>query len=104
MNVGDGITMGLVVVGAGFFLAGSLGMLRFPDTFTRLHATTKADNVGLGLVILGLLLQAESFFAVVKLIVIWWLVALSGAAACYLIARTALQDDQRSEDGSRSAV
>jgi multicomponent Na+:H+ antiporter subunit G len=96
MNLGEGITIVLVVVGAGFFLAGSLGMLRFPDTFTRLHATTKADNVGLGFVILGLLLQTDSVFEGIKLIIIWWLVAISGAAACYLIARAALQNGQRS--------
>jgi multicomponent Na+:H+ antiporter subunit G len=98
MNPLDVITMVLVVAGACFFLAGSVGMLRFPDTFARLHATTKADNVGLGLVILGLLLQADSFFEAVKLVLIWVLVALSGAAACYLIARAAL----RAGVGSRS--
>lgn len=100
MTFWDGITVVLVVVGACFFVAGSLGMLRFPDTLTRLHAATKADNVGLGFVILGLLLQADSFFEGVKLIIIWMLVALSGAAACYLIARATLQDGQRSRSGA----
>ncbi|TVS14952.1 MAG: monovalent cation/H(+) antiporter subunit G [Planctomycetaceae bacterium] len=100
MTFWDGITVVLVVVGACFFLAGSLGMLRFPDTLTRLHAATKADNVGLGFVILGLLLQTDSFFEGVKLVIIWLLVALSGAAACYLIARVTLQDSQRSRSGA----
>ena len=46
-----------VAIGAGafFFLAGTVGLLRFPDTLTRLHALTKADNLGLGLIVLGLL-------------------------------------------------
>jgi hypothetical protein len=43
-----------------FFLAGTVGVLRFPDTHSRLHALTKADNLGLGLVAAGLALQAES--------------------------------------------
>ena len=44
-----------VAIGAFFFfLAGTVGLLRFPDTITRLHALTKADNLGLGLIILGL--------------------------------------------------
>jgi len=43
-----------VAIGAFFFLAGTVGLLRFPDTITRLHASTKADNLGLGLIILGL--------------------------------------------------
>jgi multicomponent Na+:H+ antiporter subunit G len=87
----DGITMLLVIAGACFYLAGSVGMLRFPDTFTRLHATTKADNVGLGLVILGLLFQVDSLSSGVKLVIVWLLVAQSGAAACHLIARAALR-------------
>ena len=44
-----------VTAGAVFFLAGTVGLLRFPDPLTRLHALTKADNLGLGLVVLGLL-------------------------------------------------
>ena len=39
-------------------MAGSVGLLRFPDTLTRLHALTKADNLGLGLVVLGLMARA----------------------------------------------
>ena len=49
-----------VAAGAFFFLAGTVGLLRFPDSLTRLHALTKADNLGLGLIVLGLLPQADS--------------------------------------------
>ena len=55
----DIFTIIAVLVGAFFFLAGTVGLLRFPDTLTRLHALTKADNLGLGLVVMGLLPQAE---------------------------------------------
>ncbi|MCL4201007.1 MAG: monovalent cation/H(+) antiporter subunit G [Pirellulaceae bacterium] len=95
MNLWNLLSLLLIGAGAGFFLAGSVGMLRFPDVFTRLHATTKADNVGLGLVIAGLLLQSDSLFYGVKLVVVWLLVAQSGAAACHLIARSALQTGTR---------
>ena len=43
-----------VSAGAVLFLAGTLGLLRFPDTLTRLHALTKVDNLGLGLVVLAI--------------------------------------------------
>lgn len=76
-----------VVAGATFFLAGSVGLLRFPDSFTRLHALTKADNLGLGLVVLGLLPLVDSLSAGLKLACIWLLVLLSGATASQLIAR-----------------
>ena len=54
----DLLTIVAVSAGAFFFLAGMVGLLRFPDTLTRLHALTKADNLGLGLVVLGLLPRA----------------------------------------------
>lgn len=89
------ISMLLITMGCFFFVAGSIGMLRLPDAFARLHATTKADNVGLGLVVIGLLLQAGSLFAAAKLILIWLLVVLASATACHLIARAALRGGAR---------
>ncbi|WP_258934164.1 monovalent cation/H(+) antiporter subunit G [Nesterenkonia pannonica] len=43
--------LALVVVGALFFTAGTVGLLRFPDVRSQLHALTKADNLGLGLML-----------------------------------------------------
>ena len=63
------------------------GLLRFPDTLTRLHALTKADNLGLGLVILGLLPWANGALAALKMICIWLLVQFAGATVAQLIAR-----------------
>lgn len=83
----DLFTVVAVCAGAFFFLAGTVGLLRFPDTFTRLHALTKADNLGLGLVVLGLLPQAGSVGAALKLILIWLLVLLASAVVSQLIAR-----------------
>jgi multicomponent Na+:H+ antiporter subunit G len=81
----------LVVVGCLFFLAGTVGLLRFPDVYSRLHALTKADNVGLGLVALGLTLQAESWAAGAKILVIWLLVLPASATAAHLIAEAAVR-------------
>jgi multicomponent Na+:H+ antiporter subunit G len=78
----------LLVAGAFFFLAGTVGLLRFPDAHARLHALTKADNLGLGLVIAGLALQADSLVLVAKLVVIWLLALVASATAAYLIAGT----------------
>ncbi len=78
-----------IVAGAFFFLAGSVGLLRFPDAYTRLHALTKADNLGLALVVIGLLPQMDSVLAALKLVLVWLLVLLSSAAVSQLIARAA---------------
>jgi len=81
-------TVVAVVAGAFFFFAGTVGLLRFPDSLTRLHALSKADNLGLGLVVLGLLPQVDSVAAGLKIVGIWLLVLLSGATAAQWIART----------------
>jgi multicomponent Na+:H+ antiporter subunit G len=84
-----GLTILAVSAGAFFFFAGTVGLLRFPDTMSRLHALTKADNLGLGLVVLGLLARAEGPFSAMKLIVVWLLALLAGGTVSQLIARTA---------------
>ena len=91
MPLTDFLTLFLLLAGAVFFLAGTVGLLRFPDVYTRLHAITKADNVGLGLVVAGLVLQAESWAAMGKLLLVWLLVLLASASVAHLIARTALR-------------
>jgi len=86
----DSLSAVLLLAGAAFFLAGTLGPLRFPDVYTRLHALTKADNVGLGLVVAGLALQAETLAGVGRLLLIWLLVLLAGASVAQLVARSAM--------------
>lgn len=81
------LSIGFCIIGAFFFLAGTVGLLRFPDTLCRLHALTKADNLGLGFVVLGLALDGGSWAVAGKLGIIWLLALLAGASACYLIAR-----------------
>ena len=83
------LTVLTVSAGAFFFMAGTVGLLRFPDTLSRLHALSKADNLGLGLVVLGLLLQAEGLLAALKLVAVWLLALLAGATVTQLIAHTA---------------
>jgi multicomponent Na+:H+ antiporter subunit G len=89
MNVLEALQLTLIIVGACFFLVGSIGLLRFPDVYTRIHALTKADNLGLGLIVLGLLPDAGSPAAAFKLLLIWLLALIASACSAYLIARTA---------------
>lgn len=83
--------------GAFFFLAGTVGLLRFPDVYCRLHAVTKADTLGLGLVVLGLALRVQEGPAIVLMILIWVLVMIAGATACQLLARYAKEVEQARE-------
>lgn len=91
MTVLDYLSVMLLIGGGGFFLAGTLGLLRFPDVCSRLHALTKADNVGLGLTVAGLALASESWAVAGKLLLIWVLVLLASASVSYLIAQGSMQ-------------
>jgi multicomponent Na+:H+ antiporter subunit G len=86
VNAADILTVVAVSGGSFFFLAGTVGLLRFPDSLTRLHALAKADNLGLGLVVLGLLPQADSLLGGLKLVAVWVLVQLASATVAQLIA------------------
>jgi multicomponent Na+:H+ antiporter subunit G len=83
----------LALAGIFFYIAGTVGLLRLPDIFTRLHALTKADNLGLGLILLALLPHAPDAFYAVKLFLLWVLVLIGGATGAHLIAKRALRGD-----------
>jgi multicomponent Na+:H+ antiporter subunit G len=83
-----------VLAGAFFFIAGTLGLLRFGDTLSRVHALTKADNLGLGLIVFGLLPLSDTLSDALKLVLIWALVLLGGTTAAQLVA-SAVRRDQR---------
>lgn len=91
----DVFTIVAMAAGIFFFVAGTAGLLRFPDTYTRLHALTKADNLGLGMVVLGLLPQVGHATVALKLIVVWLLVMLTSSDVSQLIARAARRQEKR---------
>lgn len=91
----DVFTILMVCGGAFFFIAGTVGLLRFPDTLTRLHALTKADNLGLGLVVIGLLPWVDGPLDALKLVGVWLLVQFAGATVAQLIAHAARQEGAR---------
>lgn len=76
----DLLTVLFLLVGAGFFTAGTIGLIRFPDVRSRLHALTKADGLGLGFIVFGVVLQAPSA-AVGALAVFAWVATLAAASA-----------------------
>ena len=83
-----------IFLGCVYFLAGTVGLLRFPDVYSRLHALTKADNLGLALVLTGAALITADWAIAAKLALIWVLVAVASATGGHLIARHALGDDE----------
>jgi multicomponent Na+:H+ antiporter subunit G len=92
VSVHEAVGAALLLVGCAFYLAGTVGLLRFPDVHSRLHALTKADNVGLLLVCSGLGVISASWRTAVLLATIWLLGLLAATVSAYLIARHARRE------------
>jgi multicomponent Na+:H+ antiporter subunit G len=80
-----------------FFLSGSIGLLRLPDIFSRLHALAKADNIGLAFIALGVIMLEPGILNNIKIVIIWLLVIAASATSSHLVARHALRE-HRSDD------
>lgn len=82
----DAVVVAFVAAGLVFFTAGTVGLLRFPDLRSRLHALTKADNLGLGFIVIGLMVRADSPAVAAKLLLIWGLTLFAAATNSALLA------------------
>jgi len=91
MTALDGLVTVLLVLSVGFFVAGTVALVRFPDVFCRLHALTKADNVGLGFLCLALVLRAPTATDAFKLVALWLMVLVASSAVSFLVAHGAYQ-------------
>ena len=75
-----------LLLGTLFFIIGTIGVARFFDLYTRLHALSKIDNIGLGCIAFGIALQSESILAALKLLLIWIFVLLSSSTLSYILS------------------
>lgn len=91
MNLVDLFSIVCLLVGAVFFLTGTIGLLRLPDVYTRLHVLAKVDNLGLGFTLLGLLPRTDNAAQAFKLVLVWLLALAASATVSFLIARRARQ-------------
>lgn len=92
----DVLGAGLLVAGAFFFTAGTAGLLRFGDVRSQLHALTKADNLGLGLIFAGVAVHLGSWSTSVALLVAWLLILGAASVSSHALARLEAGD---AEDG-----
>jgi len=91
MSVYDWISTAFIGLGLFFFLVGGVGILRFPDVFSRLHPAGKADTLGAALVLLGLAIHAGLGLTAVKLLFIQAFILLANPVATHAIGRAAMR-------------
>lgn len=95
MSTMEWLIAALLGLGVFFYFAGTLGLLRFPDTHSRLHALTKADNLGLGFILIAAGLHWGDPWIAGKLVLVWLLALFAAGMAAQLVARAALKAETR---------
>lgn len=88
----------LLISGTFFFFTGTVGILRMPDVFTRLHAAAKADSLGAGLWLLGMALICGSRAIAVKLVILTLFIWVTGPTAAHTMARASYRAGIRLDD------
>jgi len=82
-------------LGGFFCMVGALGLNRMPDVFTRMHATSVSDTMGVGLLVVGMLSQTTDWTVAVRLVIIVIVLYVTGAVASHALARAALHDGEK---------
>jgi|SRR5690554_1784440 len=93
MDIRDILVLVLMAGGVFFFAIGTLGLWRFPDVFSRAHASTKCDTLGCGLILLGLVLRMGISRASLELALIIGFIWITNATAAHLIGKAAYRND-----------
>jgi multicomponent Na+:H+ antiporter subunit G len=85
------ITISFVVLGTFFMFIGSVGVVRLPDFFTRSHATSKSDTLGIMLIVVGLMFFEGFSLNSLKLVIVFVFVALANPVGAHALARAAFK-------------
>ena len=96
----DILTVIMWVAGSAFALLAALGVLRMPDVFTRMQASTKASTLGLGCLLIGAGLQLGDFASFVRVASIGAFILLTTSVAAHVIARASYLADVPLWDGT----
>lgn len=91
MGLWDIVAIVLILSGAFFLLVASIGIVRFPDFYTRIHAMGKGDTLGIILILMGLCIYEGFTLNSAKLLIALVFVALTNPVATHALARAALR-------------
>jgi multicomponent Na+:H+ antiporter subunit G len=92
--IGEALDMAswvLLLAGSFFLIVGAIGLIRMPDFYTRMHAASVIDTLGVALILLGLMMQAGLSLITLKLIFLVALFFFTGPVVAHALAQAALQ-------------
>jgi multicomponent Na+:H+ antiporter subunit G len=84
-----------ILLGSFFTVVGTVGLVRLPDVFTRMHAASVTDMLGAGLLILGMGLQAGLSLVTLKLVILFALFFFTGPVVTHALAQACLHENIR---------
>jgi multicomponent K+:H+ antiporter subunit G len=92
--IAEAIASGLIVLGAFFVLLGSIGLMRLPDIFTRLHGPTKATTLGVGAIVIAASVAAYSLTGEINLkaLTVLLFLFITAPVSAHLLGKAALKD------------
>jgi multicomponent Na+:H+ antiporter subunit G len=94
----------LVGLGSFFTVAGAIGLVRMPDVYTRMHSVSVIDTLGIGLLLLGMMLQAGLSLVTLKLVFLLALVFFTWPVVTHALAQACMHENiapQLAEDRRR---
>lgn len=87
----NGLSIASIFAGLFFVLAGTLGVLRLPDFYTRLHAAGMTDTLGAEMILLGLIIQSGFTLLSLKLLLVAFFLLMTSPTATHAVANAAYQ-------------
>lgn len=89
------LIMFLLICGSLLSLAAAIGLVRLPDIFTRMHASTKAGTLGVGMVMLALGIASGEFIVIIKAIATFMFLIATAPVAAHMLGRAAYRQGEK---------
>lgn len=90
MDIGSAI---FLLIGSFLYVSGGVGILRFPDFYTRMHAVGVTETLATAMILIGLMLQNPDGLVVLKLIIILLMTLFISPTASHALAKAAVQNN-----------
>ncbi|WP_192022131.1 monovalent cation/H(+) antiporter subunit G [Shewanella sp. WPAGA9] len=99
LEISSGICL---LIGSFLCFSGGIGIIRFPDFYTRMHAASVTDTLGAGLILIGLMLQSPNGMVLIKLILILICTLFINPSASHALAKAALHNGLIPKEAKRA--